>query len=215
MVHLGHAAAESPPVPDSPPLIALPKPDLAGKVTLEDALRRRRSTRAFAPEALHLAEAAQLLWAAHGITGPDGKRTTPSARAVYPLEVYLVARRVTGIEPGVYRYFPEDEGLAQVQLVHLADSDSLAPRQAFVAMVPAVLVVVSNDELAAEKLGARAERWAAMEAGFVVQNVYLEATALGLGTVMVGGFDESAVARALRLAPRRTPLAVLPLGHPR
>jgi nitroreductase len=74
-------------------------------------------------------------------------------------------------------------------------------------------VVASDSALAATKFGARAERWTAMETGFVVQNVYLEATALGLGTVMVGGFDVAALRRGLALPPGHEPYAMLPVGR--
>jgi nitroreductase len=86
-------------------------------------------------------------------------------------------------------------------------------RQAFIAHAPAVVVVTGDSALAAEKFGPRLERWVAMETGFVVQNVYLEATALGLGTVMVGGFDIAALRAGLPLAAGHEPYAVMPVGR--
>ena len=52
-----------------------------------------------------------------------------------------------------------------------------------------------------------------METGFVVQDVYLEATALGLGTVMVGGFDDIALRGAIGLPTSQVPFAVMPVGR--
>jgi SagB-type dehydrogenase family enzyme len=196
--------------------IALPKPDLTGRVTLERALGTRRSVREYAPGPLSLAEVSQLLWAAHGITGPNGKRTTPSARAVYPLEVWLVANEVTGLAPGLYRYVPKDHALALVAAGdHRASVTAAASGQKSVEHAAAVVAVAGDSALAAAKFGARATRWLGMEAGFVVQDVYLEATVLDLGTVMVGGFDENATREALALPAGWQPLALMPVGRTR
>ena len=194
--------------------IGLPAPDVGGKLPLEKALATRRSVREFAPGGLTLPQLSQLMWSAQGITSPEGKRTAPSARAVYPLAVYVVANDVAGLAAGLYRYEPKGHALAAVasgdQRAGLAAATS---RQAFVAGAPRVVIVTGDSTLAAEKFGPRAERWVAMETGFVVQNVYLEATALGLGTVMVGGFDIAALRRGLALAAGHEPYAVLPVGR--
>lgn len=192
--------------------VALPAPDREGRFTLEQTLATRRSTREFAPEDLSLAEAGQLLWAAQGITGEGGKRTAPSARAVYPLEVYVVANRVAGLTPGTYRYDPEAHALAAMPGEGRAAVAAATTRQAFVAEAPLVVIVTGDSLLAAEKFGPRAERWVAMETGFVVQDVYLQATALGLGTVMVGGYLDAPL-RAVGLRPGRVPYAVMPVGR--
>ncbi len=57
---------------------------------------------------------AQLLWAAAGVTTEDGRRTAPSAGALYPLDLYVVVTQVTGLEPGLYLYQPEQHALAKV-----------------------------------------------------------------------------------------------------
>ena len=84
--------------------IKLPAPARAGTTSVEEALAARRSVRAYTAEPLTLADCAQLLWAAQGVTSPEGLRTAPSAGALYPLEVFLVAGRVTDLPAGVYRY---------------------------------------------------------------------------------------------------------------
>ena len=84
--------------------IELPAPATKGTVSVEEALQNRRSTRKFANRSLELAQISQLLWAADGITSPQGKRTAPSGKATYPMELYLVAgeRGVTSLAPGLY-----------------------------------------------------------------------------------------------------------------
>ena len=197
-----------------PKTVALPKADVTGKVTLERAITQRRSVREYAPGPLTLAEVSQLMWVAQGITGPDGKRATPSARAVYPLQVWLVANDVTGLAAGIYRYEPKEHALALVTPGLQHDSVAAAARgQASIEHAAAVVAVAGDSALAATKFRGNADRWLGMEAGFVVQDVYLEATALGLGTVMVGGFEETAVRRALGLPPGWEALALMPVGR--
>jgi len=194
--------------------VALPKPDLEGGMTLTRALAQRRSAREYAPGSLTLPQVAQLLWAAHGITGPGGKRTTPSARAVYPLQVWLVANDVAGLPPGIYRYVPADHALALVSAGdHRAALSAAASGQKSIESAPMVVVVAGDSVLAAEKFRGRAAAWLGMEAGFVVQDVYLQATALGLGTVMVGGFQDAATRGALGLPDGWVPLALMPVGR--
>ena len=198
-----------------PRTVALPKPDLTGKVTLEQAIAQRRSVREYAPGALTLAEVSQLMWAAQGITGEDGrKRAVPSARAVYPIQVWLVAMDVNGLAPGIYRYEPEGHALALVRAGGPREAIVAAtPRQAMFERAPAVVAVVGDSVLAAGKFGGNAARWLGMEAGFAVQEVYLQATALGLGTVMVGGFQPAPVRAALGLPEGSLPLGLMPVGR--
>jgi SagB-type dehydrogenase family enzyme len=211
---LAQTSAAPPAAPASARIVALPTPDLAGKVTLEQAIAQRRSVREYAPGALTLAEVTQLMWVAQGITSPDGKRATPSARAVYPLQVWLVANEVTGLPAGIYRYEPKEHALALVAAGPQRDSVAAAARgQAAIQHAAAVVAVIGDSALAATKFRGNADRWLGMEAGFVVQDVYLEATALGLGTVMVGGFDETAVRRALGVPPGWEALALMPVGR--
>lgn len=195
--------------------VELPRPVLDGAVSLERALRQRRSVREYAGTGVTRAEVAQLLWAAQGLSGSDGMRTAPSAGALYPLEVYLVAGDVEALPGGVHRYDPEGHTLEL-----LAEGDA-RPRLSAAALGQdcvrtgaAVIVLVSVPSRTTPKYGARGKRYVYMEAGHVAQNICLEATALGLGTVTVGAFDDEAVARALGLRSGEQPLYLLPVGRP-
>jgi nitroreductase len=53
-----------------------------------------------------------------------------------------------------------------------------------------------------------------MEAGHVGQNVYLQAEALGLGTVTIGAIQDEEISQALNLPSGHRPLYVMPIGHP-
>jgi SagB-type dehydrogenase family enzyme len=194
--------------------VRLPAARLAGERSVEDALRRRRSLREWSPAPLTLAEASQLLWAAQGRTSEDGRRTTPSAGALYPLEVSLVAGRVEGLAAGVYRYRPDGHTLASwIEGDRRGGLAEAALGQAWLPRAPASLVIAAVYERTAHKYGSRAERYVHIEAGAVAQNVALQAVALGLGTVVVGAFDDAAVARVAGLAPEERALAILPVGR--
>ena len=196
--------------------IALPEPSVDGTVPVEQALLRRRSVREFASEPLSLPAVSQLLWAAQGVTDPDGKRSAPSAGALYPLEVHLVAGAVSGLRPGVYRYDPGEhkleiraEGDARARVA------SAALDQDWVADAPAILVITAVYGRTARKYGERSARYVHIEAGHAAQNVYLQAVALGLGTTLVGAFRDPELAAAVELPSREKPLALLPVGKPR
>ena len=196
--------------------IDLPQPSADGKVSLETAIAERRSIRDFSRQPLSLEHVAQLLWAAQGITSRDGGRSAPSAGALYPLEFYLVAGDVDSLPAGLYRYVPRGHRLSQVTggdlRKALADA---ALDQAWVRRAPAVLVIAGVYERSARKYGDRARRYTRIETGHAAQNVYLQATALGLGTVIVGAFHDAEVQAILGLPDDHAPLALMPVGHPR
>jgi SagB-type dehydrogenase family enzyme len=202
--------------PEAGGSVALPAAAQSGPMAVEQALQRRRSVRAFAPTPLTPADVAQLLWAAQGRTDAQGHRTAPSAGALYPLDVLLVAGRVEGLPAGLYRYLPDGHRLQPGATGDLRAAVAAATRgQAWVAQAPALLVIVADPQRSTPRYGARAERYLSIEAGHAAQNVYLQATARGLGTTIVGAFDDQALRAALGLTAAHVPLAVLPVGHPR
>jgi|GEM_PF-2086104 len=82
-------------------ILALPKPHTRGKMSVEEALSRRRSVRRFDPSPLTMEQISQLFWSLQGITSPRGFRTAPSAGATFPLEVYVATA------DGLYKYIPD------------------------------------------------------------------------------------------------------------
>jgi SagB-type dehydrogenase family enzyme len=199
-----------------PGMIDLPSPSLAAGAPLNEALAARRSTRSFSAAPLPLPSVAQLLWSAQGVTHPDGLRTAPSAGALYPLELYLLAGAVQDLEAGVYRYRPADHRLQPSVNGDLrAELADAALGQDWIREAPAALVIAGVYERTGRKYGARAQRYVHIETGHVAQNVLLQALALGLGGTPVGAFDDSALQRLLQLPADQQPLLVIPLGVPR
>jgi SagB-type dehydrogenase family enzyme len=192
--------------------IMLEKPSFYGKKSVEEALLQRRSVRDFKDEPLTLMDVSQLLWAAQGKVGEF--RTVPSAGALYPLEVYLVARKVVGLSAGVYHYEVQEHALKPVIGKDVSGAlASAALWQNFIAQAPANIVIAGDYERCAKKYGQRAKRYVDMESGMAVQNVLLQATALGLGGVVVGAFDDMQVQKILGISPKEVPLAIIPVGR--
>lgn len=196
--------------------VALPAPTLDGVRSLEALLAARRSVRDFAPQPLALADAAQLLWAAQGTTRGGRGRTAPSAGALYPLELLLVAGRVDGLPSAAWRYDPAGHGLLRQRDGDLrAALAAAAAGQRWIAEAPAVIVVAAVPQRTARKYGPRAGRYVAIEAGHAAQNVQLQALARGLGSTYVGAVDGAAVLRLLGLPADWDVLGLLPVGRPR
>jgi SagB-type dehydrogenase family enzyme len=196
--------------------ITLPEAATDAAGSFVATLHERRSVREFSASSLSLEAAGQLLWAAQGVTSSSGERTAPSAGALYPLELYLVAGRVDGLAAGAYRYRAHGHSLrAHVAGDRRRELADAALGQTAALEAPAVLVLAALYARTARKYGARAERYVHIEVGHAAQNVYLQAQALGLGTVIIGAFDDDAVRRVLELAEPEAPLALLPVGVPR
>ena len=176
-------------------------------MSLKLALTKRRSTRAFAARPLTEEETTALLFAAQGITSPSGYRTAPSAGATYPLEIYIVTQR------GIFHYLPGEnrtEQLSTENLMHqLADA---ALGQHWVETAAANFVFAGVVERTAKRYGQRATRYVAIEVGSAAQNLMLSATALELGSVMVGAYDDNRVKSVLHLPTESIPFAIVSVG---
>ena len=200
-------------LPVEPATISLPNPKKTGGVSVEKALAARRSIRAYTKQALTVADLGQLLWAAQGVTSPDGKRTAPSAMHRYPLEIAVVAQNVAGLPNGVYHYLPATHSLEMLTSTKpgtplLAGATS----QGQVQSAPAVFVIAAVYERMVS--GAKNHTWTDYEAGLASENLMLQAVALGLGSVVTGGIDAGAVREAVRFNGSEQVIVVIPVGHP-
>jgi SagB-type dehydrogenase family enzyme len=195
-------------------IIKLPEPKYDSQTSFERALQQRRSIRDYLDEPLTLAEVSQLLWAAQGVTDPHGYRTAPSAGALYPLEVYLVAGQVSDLAKGVYKYRPQPH-----ELIKLAEGDqrralaSAALGQSCVANGSVVIVITAVYARTMKKYRQRGIQYVHIEVGHAAQNVYLQTVSLYLGTVIVGAFSDDAVKKVLNLPDEEQPLCIMPVGR--
>jgi SagB-type dehydrogenase family enzyme len=194
---------------------------MTSDVSLHDALAARRSVRDFTGRAVPLDTLQRLIWAAQGVTGDDGQRTAPSAHALYPLGLRLVAGKVEGLEAGLYQVAPEQAPKLLKPGDHRPALQAAAlEEQPWVGNAAAILAFCADMEAVtrhfAEQppLGARGARYVYIEAGAAAQNALLQATAEGLGGVLIAGFEDEATAAALDLAQPFAPLLYLCLGWP-
>ena len=196
-------------------LIALPEPKLKGEVSVEEAIKRRRSRRDFREKSLSKEQISQVLWSAQGLT-KGSFRASPSAGATYPLEIYLVVGEngVEGVKEGFYHYLPQKHSLEL-----LKEGDFRRPLtqaawgQTFIARAPASLIMTAEYARTTGKYGERGIRYVHIEIGHAGENVYLQAEALGLGTVAVGAFSDEFVSRILNLPKNEKPLYIMPIGY--
>lgn len=174
-------------------------PAVAGErgSSLWQALARRRSRRDYVREPISLETLARLLWAAQGVTARVSGyclRTAPSAGALYPIETYLVAHRVQGLEPGLYHLDIQGPALELLCRGELeAAIYRAALNQEMCANAPVVLVWTAVVARGKWKYGERAYRYLYLDAGHICQNLYLAAEALGLGCCGIGAFLDDEV----------------------
>ncbi len=198
--------------------VTLPPPRTDGEMSVEQALASRRSVRGMAARPLTLAEVGQLCWSAQGVTDEKGHRTAPSAMATYPLEVYVIADAVAELAPGIYRYLPADHALAPHAGAAAAKPplrDALVAKaigQDWIATAPAILVITGTAARMGERFVERRRDFMCVEAGLAAQGFFLQATALGLCSTYVGGFDPDEARAFLGLPAGEDVLAVLPVG---
>ena len=200
--------------------IRLPKPDQEGQVSVERAIRERRTIRDFQGKALSLGQLGQLLWAGQGITEREGfqRRAAPSGGGLYPLDLYAVVadQGVIGLDSGVYRYLPQTHALSKVgggdQRQSIAKK---ALHQMWMAGAPVIVAITAEYQRITRKYGERGIRYALIEVGHVGQNIFLQAEALGLGTGIVGAFEDKEIASILKCSAGQDPICLLPVGYKR
>ena len=169
------------------------RPDM----TLFDAIAMRRSFREYDDRPLMLSELSFLLWATQGLheiadDWSHSLRIVPSAGACHPFETYFIAKRVVGLQPGLYRYLALDHKLylscALDELMHRAIDDAwLLPDEAVLFIWT---VVPYRTEW---RYGNLSHKMIAMEAGHICQNLYLASMAIGAGTCAIGSFPQDEI----------------------
>lgn len=195
-------------------IIELPEPKFSSKTSIEEVLHKRRSIRDYLDDPLSISDISQILWAAQGITEETyGLRTAPSAGALYPLEIYIAVSNVNDLNPGVYKYKPQNHTLEKIdEGDKRLNISNAALQQDAIANSSAIVIISAVYERTAVKYGSRAERYIHIEVGSVGQNIYLQSVSLGLGTVMIGAFKDEALKKVLALPKNENLYAIMPLG---
>jgi SagB-type dehydrogenase family enzyme len=197
--------------------VNLPSPISHGKMSVEEAISKRRSVRRFSAQPLTLEHLSQLLWSAQGITGTGGRRAVPSAGATYPLEVFAVVgdHAVPSLAAGIYHYNVDSHSLS---LHKKGDSRpeiaEAALGQSVITTCPVDIIICALYTRTAYRYGKRGETYVHIEVGHASQNISLQAVALGLATVMIGAFDDKAIRKILKVEEQIKPLYIIPVGKP-
>lgn len=188
---------------------SLPAPDTRGSLSLEAAIRMRRSVREFLPDRLDPPALSQLLWSCQGITGEGGYRAAPSAGALYPLETYVLTPE------GAFHYEVEAHAIRRVGDADLREAVRAACfDQACITSAPAVFLFAAVYDRTCREYGTEGRKYVHMDVGHAAQNLLLQATALGLAGVPVAAFDPAALAEVLALPEGQEPLYLVPVGRP-
>lgn len=184
-----------------------------------DVIRRRRSIRSFSNKPLSMAELSFLLWASTGIQRREHGyefRTAPSAGALYPIETYLVANNVAGLEKALYHYNIETHALEEVHVGNFAEDIAHgALEQELLATAPITLIWTAIFERSKWKYCQRAYRYVYLDAGHIAQNLALAATSIGLGSCQIGAFFDDEVNQILGVDGMAESVIYLSaVGHP-
>jgi SagB-type dehydrogenase family enzyme len=178
------------------PVVELPEVTDLPAAGVGATIRARSSARGLAPGPIELGRMATLLELAYGVTRPVEAgvfprpfRASPSAGALYPLELYVHSSQIEGQRPGIYHYSPAERRLRLIvdgdqsrRLGQCLVQPALAHEASMLVFVTAMF------ERATFKYGDRGYRFALLEAGHVVQNLSLVATALGMSVIEIGGY---------------------------
>lgn len=186
--------------------ITLPPPRADFGTSLAQALKRRRSIRAFDPRPLPPQVLSELLWSAYGVNRPaTADRTAPSWRHARETEIFAA------MADGVWGYDPIKHQLVP----HLAgDVRGQTGVQDFVATAPLNLVYVSDADHMSGVSREEQHRVAAADIGFIGQNVYLYCASEGLACVFRASLDTDKLSRTMGLRETQFIMFSQTVGYP-
>lgn len=196
-------------------VVELPEPNLVGEMSVEEAIQNRRSRRTFSEEPVTMEELSQILWSAQGITDEEtGHRTAPSAKGSYPYSLYVIVRNVEDLDEGLYLYDPENHTLGNVGLANAGDMLIEAGVQENSQTAPVVVAMAAVYAKTQEKFPDNDPvPNTLLEGGHIGENIYLQVEALGMATVVTGGFNSVAVGEAIGLDENESIVYLVPFGH--
>jgi SagB-type dehydrogenase family enzyme len=192
-------AAEGKPVHDLPD----PRGIKVKPVDLSEAINSRVSVRAYSDEPLSLDELSYVLWSTQGVKEvtkrPATLRTVPSAGARHCFEAYVLVNRVEGLKPGLYRFLAVDHKLQEVDM-----SDDIAERvtagcfgQRFVLNSAITLILTAVRYRMMWRYTERGYRYMHLDAGHVMQNLYLCSEAIDSGVCAIAAFYDDQINETL------------------
>lgn len=189
-----------------PSVVLLPPPQTAGGKPLLEALRERRTTREFSSARLSLQQLSNLLWAAHGVNRPaSGHRTAPSAMNSQEIDLYVATSE------GLFLF---QAAVHQLRLVLPDDIRARTGGQDFTKQAPVSIIFVADHERMTRARPDQKDFYAAVDTGYISQNIYLFCASEGLGTV-VHDLDRAVLAKAMQLRPDQRIVLAQAVGFPK
>ncbi len=196
---LATAVLAAPPVP-------LPPPRTEGGKPLMSALKARQSSREFDARRISPQVLSDLLWAGFGINRPDsGRRTAPSAMNWQEISIYVATA------DGLFLY---DAGAHALQPVLAEDVRRLTGTQPFVKDAPVNLVYVADYEKMGNSPKIEQPAFAAADAAFISENVYLYCASEGLATVVRASIDVKTLEEKMKLPASQHVVFAQTVGYP-
>ena len=194
-------AASDKPVHDLPDPLSVK----VNKVDLTDAINSRVSVRAYSDEPLSFDELSYVLWCTQGVKEvtkrPATQRNVPSAGARHCFESYVLINRVEGLALGLYRYLAIDHKLQEVDM-----SEDIAEKvtrgcfgQRFVYNSAITLILTAVRYRMMWRYTERGYRYMHLDAGHVMQNLYLCSAAIDAGACAIAAFYDDDINETLGL----------------
>ena len=151
--------------------IKLPPPRKTGGEGLFSVLAARRSIRKYKTNVpLSAEEISTLLWAGFGVSDGTGRRTAPTAVNRREFTLYAI------LPCGAFKYLPQTNEVEKVS------SEDLRPLSGGNVTSRVYILIVADLKRAASP------EYAAIDTGYISQNLYLAATAMKMGSCALGGF---------------------------
>ena len=207
------------------PQVKLPPSPPGRGLSVQEALRVRRTRRQFSGEPATLADIAGLLRGACGITGemsgnpPAGASTKlrawPSAGGLYPVELYLLPMKCGELNASVYHHSAQQDVLVELGAMPApAELEKLVFAEGLWKEASLLIVLTGVFERTAAKYADRGYRFVQQEAGHLMQNLLLMSEELQMNAVALGGFFEDELGKALGLeSGRESPIYAVILGR--
>jgi nitroreductase len=187
--------------------IALPKPQLDKGRPLMQALKDRKSSRVYDSRSLPQQELSNLLWAGFGINRPEKNgRTAPSAMDMQEIDVYVSQA------DGLFLYEARNHALKKI---HAKDIRELTGKQPFVKDAPVNIILVADNSRIKKDGFEENKKYAAADAAFISQNMYLYCASEGLATIVRAYIDKPALAAAMQLRPDQEVIFAQTVGYPK
>jgi SagB-type dehydrogenase family enzyme len=169
----------------------LPSRTADPSVSVELAIRARRSPLVFVPEAIDAADLAFVLAMARG--------DAPLERAP-GVELFAIVHRVRGVAPGLYA--SDGRRIALRRAGDLRDAlTEVCLGQDKAGLVAAALLMVAQPAEAAARSGPRAYRDLLIESGAIGQRIYLAAESVGLAARNLAAFRDDDLDELLGFGP--------------